>query len=117
MNAVVLERAYQFKACAVTDVRKTRISMASEISLVDASVFCAVKDRSPALEFTDAIGSLFRVDLRHPPVIDILAAPHGIGEVDLPVIAIVVVTHRRRHAALGHNRMSLAKQRFADQPD
>ena len=36
---------------------------------------------------------------------------------DPPVVAVVHVAHGRRHAALGHDGVRLAEQRFADQAD
>ena len=57
------------------------------------------------------------MQLRHAPVVDVLAAAHGVGEVDLPVIALVHVGQRRGDAALGHDGVRLAQQRFADQAD
>src|SRR5262245_17911293 len=91
--------------------------MATKVSLIDAAIFCAVENRPPTLEFADAIGRFLRVKLGHPPVVTVLAAAHRIGKMDLPIIAIVVMAHRRRHPALGHYRVSLTKQRLADQPD
>ena len=117
MNAVVLQRADQFETGAVADVCESRIAVAAEISLQDLAVFCAVKNRSPRFEFADAVGSFFGVKLGHSPVVYVLAAAHRVGEMDLPVVAVVDVAHRRRHAALGHHGVSFAEQRLADQPD
>jgi hypothetical protein len=36
--------------------------------------------------------------------------------VDAPVVAVVHVSHRRRHAALGHHRVRLAEQRLQTRP-
>jgi hypothetical protein len=49
-------------------------------------------------------------------LVDVLSAAHRVGEVDAPVVAIVDVAHRRRHAALRHHRVGLAEERLADQP-
>jgi hypothetical protein len=62
-------------------------------------------------------GRFLGVQLGHAPVVDVLAAAHRVGEVHLPVVAVVDVAHRGRHAALGHDGVRLAEQRFADQPD
>jgi hypothetical protein len=54
------------------------------------------------------------VQFGHPPVIEELAAAHGIAEVHLPVVAGVDVAHRRRDTALRHHGMRLAEQRLGD---
>ena len=115
MDAMILKCADQFESGAVADVCEPRIAMTAEVALIDAAVFCTIKHRSPALEFANAIRCLFRVQLRHSPVVHILAAAHCVREMDLPVVAIVVMAHRRSHPALCHYGMSFAKQRLADQ--
>ena len=50
-------------------------------------------------------------------LLTILAAAHGVGEMDAPVVAVVDVAHRGRHAAFGHDGVGLAQQRFAHQAD
>jgi hypothetical protein len=57
------------------------------------------------------------VQLRHPPVVDVLAAPHGVREVHLPAVTVVDVPQRRRDAPFRHDGVRLAEQRFAQQPD
>ena len=89
--------------------------MPAEISLQDSAVLCPVENRAPCLEFANAVRSFFGVELGHPPVVDILAAAHRVGKMHLPIIAVIDVRHRRRHAALGHYGVGLAEQRFADQ--
>ena len=46
-----------------------------------------------------------------------LAADHRVAEVDLPRVVRGDVGERRRDAALGHDRVGLAEQRLADEPD
>src|SRR3712207_7902760 len=48
-------------------------------------------------------GGLLGEDLRHPPVVEALAAPHGVHEVRLPTVVGVHVAHGRRHATLGRS--------------
>jgi hypothetical protein len=50
------------------------------------------------------------VQLGHPPVVDVLAAAHGVGEVHAPVVAVVDVRERRGHAAFGHHRVRLTEE-------
>ena len=57
------------------------------------------------------------MELGHPPVVDVLPAAHGVGEVDLPVVAVIDVGERRGDAALGHDGVRLAEQRLAHEPD
>jgi hypothetical protein len=75
----------------------------------------AVEQRAPRLELAHAVGRLLGVQLGHAPVVDVLAAAHGVGEVDLPAVALVDVGERRGDAALGHDRVRLAEQRLADE--
>ena len=55
--------------------------------------------------------------LSHPPVVDHLAASHGVLEMDLPVVLGVDVAQRGGNPALGHDRVRLAEQRLADDSD
>ena len=114
---VVLQRANQFEPGAVADVRQPRIAVAAEVALVDPAVLGAIEHRAPGLELAHAIGSLLGVDLRHPPVVDVLTAAHGVGKMHAPVVAVVVVAHGGGHAAFRHHGVSLAEERFADQAD
>ena len=117
MDAVVLQGADHFQAGAVADVREARIFVAAEIALQDAAVRGAVEDRAPGFEFAHAVGRFLGVQFGHAPVVDVLAAAHGVGEMDLPVVAVVDVGQRRRDAALGHDGVRFAEQRFADHAD
>jgi hypothetical protein len=55
------------------------------------------------------------VQLGHVPVVQVLAAEHGVLEVDAPVVVGLDVAERRRDPSLGHHRVCLAEQRLADQ--
>ncbi|SLE67960.1 Uncharacterised protein [Mycobacteroides abscessus subsp. massiliense] len=57
------------------------------------------------------------MQLGHPPVVQELATTHGVAEMYLPAVLVVGVAHRRRAAALGHDGVRLAEQRFADYRD
>ena len=89
--------------------------MAAEVALGDAAVGGAVEQRAPALQLVDPVGRLLGVQLRHAPVVEHLAAAHGVAEVDLPVVLGPDVAHGGGHAALGHDRVGLAQQRLADE--
>ena len=115
MDAVVLERANHFQACAIADVGESRIAVAAEIALKNFSVGRAVEYRAPGFEFTDAVGGFLCMQFGHAPVVDVLAAAHRVSEVHFPVVAVIHVCQGRGHAAFGHYRMRLAQERFANQ--
>ena len=117
VDAGVLQRADHLQAGAVADVGEARVLVAAEVPLEDAAVVGAVEQGAPALQLADALGGFLGVQLGHPPVVQVLAAAHGVGEVDPPVVAVVDVGQRRGDAALGHDRVGLAEQRLADEPD
>ena len=117
VDAVVLQRADHLEAGAIADVREARIAVAAEVALQDPAVLGAIEDRAPGLELAHAVGRFLGVQLGHAPVVEVLAAAHRVGEVDLPVVAVVDVGQRRGHAAFGHDRVRLAEQRLADEAD
>jgi hypothetical protein len=117
VDAVVLQGPDHLEARSIADVGEPRVAVAAEVALEDAPVLGAIEDRAPGLELAHPFGRLLGVQLRHPPVVEVLAAAHGVGEVDLPAVAVVDVRHRRGHPALGHDRVRLAEQRLADEPD
>ena len=110
MDAVILQRADHLQARAVADVREARIAMAAEIALRNFPFLRAVEHRAPRFQFVDARRRFLRVQFGHAPVVDVLAAAHRVGEMDFPTVAVVHVAHRRRHAALGHDRVRLAQE-------
>ena len=111
----ILKRADHLEAGPVADVGESRVAVAAEVALQDAAVRGAVEHGAPGLQLTHAIGRLARVQLRHAPVVDVLPAPHRVGEVHRPVVTLVDVGERGGDAALGHHRMRLAEQRLADE--
>ena len=117
VHAVVLQRADHLEPGAVADVRQPRVAVTAEVALQDAAVLGAVEQRAPRLELADALGRLLRVDLRHPEVVQVLAAAHRVREMDPPVVAIVGGRERGRDPALGHHGVGLAQQRLADERD
>ena len=114
VNAVILEGADHLQAGAITDVGQARILMAAEVPLQNPPVLGAVEERAPRFEFAHAFRRFLGVQLRHAPVVEVLAATHGIGEMNAPVVAIVDVGQRSGNAALGHDGVGFAEQRFAD---
>ena len=117
VDAVVLQGADHFEAGAVADVGEARIAVAAEVALEDAAVFGAVEERAPGFEFAHALGGFFGVQLSHAPVVEVLAAAHGVGEVDAPVVAVIDVGEGCGDAAFGHDGVGFAEERFADDSD
>ena len=117
VDAVILQGADHFEAGAVAHVGEAGIAMAAEVALQDAAVFGAIEERAPGFEFADAVGRFLGVQFGHAPVVEVLAAAHGVGEVDAPVIAVVDVGERRGDAAFGHHGVGFAEQRLADDAD
>jgi hypothetical protein len=113
----VLERADHLETGAIADVGETRVAVAAEVALQDAAVGGAVEAGAPRLELAHAVGSLAREELRHAPVVEQLAAAHGVAEVHLPAVARVRGGEGRRHPALGHDRVRLPEQRLAHETD
>ncbi len=91
--------------------------MAAEGALEDPPVAGAIEDRAPGLELADPVRRLLGVELGHPRVVDQLPADHRVAKVDLPAVPVVDVTHGGRHATFRHDRVGLAQQRLADEPD
>ena len=91
--------------------------MPAEIPLQNAAVLGSIEDRAPGFELTHPVRRFLRVELRHPPIIDVLTAAHRVGEMDFPVVAIVDVGQRCGDSALRHHGVRFAQQRFANHPD
>ena len=81
------------------------------------AVLGAVEKRAPGLELAHALRRFLGVQLGHAPVVEVLSAAHGVGEMNAPVVAIVDVGQSRGNAALGHHGVRFAKQRLADHAD
>jgi hypothetical protein len=108
MHTVVLQGADHFQTSAITYVRESGIFVAAEISLEDAPVFGSIENRAPFFQFAYAIRRFPRVQFRHAPIVHVLASAHGIGEVDLPAIALVNICERRGNSAFSHDGVRFA---------
>ena len=102
MNAVILQGADHLQAGAIADMREPRIFVPAKISLQDAPVFCAIEHRAPGFQFPHAIGRFFRVQLGHPPIVDILAAAHRVGEMHFPIVTIVKSSYAGKAVEFGN---------------
>ena len=114
---LLLQGADDLQPGAVADVRQPRVGVPAEVALADLAVLGAVEQRTVGLELPDPVGGFLGVQFRHPPVVQELAATHGVTEVHLPGVLGVDVAHRRRAAALGHHGVGLAEQRLGHHRD
>jgi hypothetical protein len=89
VNGVILQRPDQLEARPIADVREAGIAVPAEVALQDPPVRRPIEDGAPRFELPHAVRRFLRVDLGHAPVVDVLAAAHRVGEVDLPIVAIV----------------------------
>jgi hypothetical protein len=100
---------------SVADVGQTGEPVAPEVALEDQPVLGPIEQGSPVLELADPVGGLLGMELGHAPVVEHLAAAHGVPEVDLPAVIGVHVAQCRGHASLGHHCVGLAQQGLAHQ--
>ena len=113
-HGALLQGADHLQAGAVADVGQAGVAVAAEVALADQPVGGAVEQGAPLLQLPHPLGRLLGVQLGHPPVVEQLAAPHGVAEMDLPVVLGVQVAHGRGDAAFGHDGVGLAEQALAD---
>ena len=110
---MVLQGADNLQPGAVPHMRQAGVPVPAEIPLADQPVPGAVEDRPPFLQLAHAVGRFPGVQLGHAPLVEKLAATHGVTEVDLPAVAAIDVAQCRRHSPFGHHRVSLSQKRFA----
>src|SRR5262249_54757324 len=91
VNPPILEGADQFQAGTIANVSESRIAMTAEIALQNSSVRGAIEDGTPRFKFTNAFRRFLCMQFSHSPVVDVLAAAHCVGEMNLPIVAIVDV--------------------------
>ena len=112
VHAVILQGADHFQAGTIADVREARIFMAAEISLQNPAIFRAIENRAPRFELAHPRGRLPGMQFRHPPVVDVLPAAHRVGEMHLPVVAIVHIGERGGDAAFRHHGVGFPEKTF-----
>src|SRR5215470_8141301 len=93
------------------------VGVSAECPLENVAGRGAVKKSSPLLELLDAIARLLRVNLRHSPVVDELSAGDRVAKMNLPIVGGVDAAERRSDAALGHDGVGFAEERFANDTD
>ena len=76
----LLQGADHLQAGAVADVGQPGVAVAAEVALADEPVGGAVEKRAPLLQLVHPLGCFLGVQLGHPPVVEELAAAHGVAE-------------------------------------
>ena len=94
---------------------ETRIFMAAEISLQDATVPGAIENCAPGFKLADAIRRFLGMQFSHPPIVDVLAAAHRIGEMHFPVITIIHIGQRSGDATFSHDGVGFAEKRLTNE--
>src|SRR6266850_6685375 len=114
MNAAILKGAYHLETGAIADMTKTFESMPAKSSLQNISVAGSIEHRSPLLQLPNPIWGLLRMNVGHPPVIQKLSAAHGVAKMRAPIVRFVHIGNRCGYAALSHDSVRLAEERFTD---
>jgi hypothetical protein len=117
MYTMVLQSADHLQPGAVAHMRQPRIAMPAKIALQNAAIAGAIEQGAPGLEFPHTRRSLFGVELRHPPVVQILTSALCVSKVNAPAVAIVHIGHGRGYSTLGHHGMGFAEKRFRNDCD
>ena len=116
MYPVVLQRPNHLKAGSVTYMRESWIFVAAKVSLQNPTIPGAIEHCAPRFELTHT-SRLLRVQLGHAPVVHVLATAHRIGEMHLPVVAIVNIGQCCCDAAFRHHRVRFTEKTFANHAD
>ncbi len=117
MYPVVLQCSDHFEAGTIAHVRKARIFVAAKVPLQNATILRAIEHCAPRLELTHASRRFLRVQLGHPPVVDVLPAAHRVSEMHFPVVAIINIGQRRRDPPFRHDGVRLAEKTLANHAD
>ena len=84
LHRPVLQGPDHLEARAIADVGEPRVLMATEVPLENPAVGGAVEERAPCLELADPGRRFLGQELRHPPVVEKLPAPHRVAEMHPP---------------------------------
>ena len=114
-HRLLLQGADELQPGAVAHVGQPGETVAAEVPLEDEAVLGPVEEGPPILQLPDPVGSLLGMELGHPPVVQHLAAAHGVPEVHLPAVLGIDVPEGGGHATLGHHRVGLAQEGLAHQ--
>ena len=114
MDPPLLQRSNELEAGGIADVRQPRIGVPAEVALAGQPLRRPVEDSAPLFELANPVRRLLGMDLRHPPVSEVLASLHGVTEMGLPRVPVVLVGEGRGSAALSHHSVGLAQHRLTD---
>ena len=117
MYAMVLQRTDHLQPGAIANMRQPGIAMPAKIALQNAAIAGAIEQGAPGFEFAHAGRSFLGMQLRHAPVIQILASAHGVGKVNAPAVPIVYIGHGRGDSTLCHDGMCFAQKRLRNDCD
>ena len=109
VHAMILQGANHLQTGTVADMGEPWIFVAAKIALQNAPVFCAIENCSPCFQFAHAVRRFFRVQLGHAPLIHILTAPHRVGEMHFPIVALVHIGQGGGDPTFGHHGVRFAK--------
>jgi hypothetical protein len=104
--------ADHLQAGAVAYVAQAFEAVSAKRALQDVAIGGTVKQRAPLLQLADSVRRLLGVKLGHAPVVQELAATHGVFEVGLPIVCLVHVSHGRGDSTLRHYSVRLAEKRL-----
>ena len=117
VDPMVLEGSNHLEPRAVPNVGEARVLVPSKVPLEDAPVLSPVKERAPRLQLADAVGRFPGVELRHARIVEVLASPEGVREVDFPAVALVHVRERSGNPALRHHGVGFSQEGLRHHPD
>src|SRR6478672_2988674 len=116
MYSVILQCSNHLEPSSIAHVRESWIFVAAEVPLQNATILRAIEHRAPRLELSHTSWRFLRVQLGHPPIVDVLSAAHRVREMHFPVVAVINIGQRRRDAAFRHDGERLAEKTFANHP-
>jgi len=59
------------------------------MSLQNSAVLRAIENGAPCFKLAHSIGCFLRVQLGHAPLVYVLTAAHGVGEMHFPIVAFI----------------------------
>ena len=110
MYAVVLQRTDHLQSRPIANMRQPGIAMSAKIALQNAAIARAIEQGTPGFEFAHTCRSFLGMELRHAPVIQILASAHRVSKVNAPAVPVVHICHGRGYSTLCHYGMRLAEK-------
>ena len=107
---MVLQRTDHLQPRAIAHMGQPGIAMPAKIALQNAAIAGAIEQGAPGFEFAHPGRSFFGMELRHAPVIQILASAHGVRKMNAPAVPVVYIRHGRGDSTLCHYGMCFAQK-------